>query len=158
MKVLSYGREVPVTAGTFGGAIYRFREDVLGEIHREKNVLFYEDSVKDALRPLDRAYAEVSRQAQNEIGSKYKKFRESSTVLNKDEIHEMCYIVTTTLGKLASQLAFEKGYNTEVDIATNRGDIKIDLEAFLRKIQNKAFDYFEKEFEYGKQPIPVQTS
>ncbi|GEM_PF-4480008 len=159
MKIEVYSRSQSVTARIFKGYIHRFGEDILREMSREGQLQFYEDSVRTPLEPIYRRISkEIDRATQVEIAPRYKNFRDHSTVLTSGEINVLCYTTTNTLGKVTSQLAYETGYDTEIEVNTTKGPLKLDLEMFLRKLQNKAFEYFQKEFGYGKQPIAAQIS
>src|SRR3989344_1211319 len=72
-----------------------------------------------------------------------------ATLLSTDEVNLLCAEATMSLGRSATKLALEKKLDTMVEVDSKSGNLKIDAEVFLRKLQTKLFEYYVHKFGYS---------
>ncbi|HLD00752.1 MAG TPA: hypothetical protein VJC39_03330 [Candidatus Nanoarchaeia archaeon] len=83
------------------------------------------------------------------IAPSYRELNRYATLLNSDQVNLLCAEATMSLGKSATKLALEKKLDTMVKVDSKSGDLKIDAEVFLRKLQTKLFEYYVHKFGYS---------
>ncbi len=143
---------------------YKLRLYLFNEL--TNNVQKYDLSNEEKNHPLDifeqtitEAYTRLKKDITStiieEIAPHYKHFDKYATVLSQLEIDALCSSATRSISNSIGYLLYQRKISPDVEIkiVTNLEPLittekKIDVEIFLRKLQNKMFDYFQKEFNY----------
>lgn len=96
--------------------------------------------------------ADLEATVQDYIAPAYRKLDIYATRLKPDQIHTLCAAATMSLGRSASSVLGERIEYPEWTVVRAfgvDGDATIDIEKFLRGVQNRLFEHYQQKYGFG---------
>ncbi len=127
-----------------------FEERHKGHLSNIKRKILDEIGSKYLEETYERIIEDLQKFMDDYVSKNYGNLKLYSTFLRQNDIDLLCATMTMSLGKSAASLAEKMNFNTNVNISVENKNYQIDLESYLRKLQNKLYEHYVKELGYNQ--------